>query len=90
MNQNFKNNCFAKTNAVYPSEMTDGANSLIEYTKTLSPEEYATRVSPLGRPGNAEDMAGCILWLASRAGAWLSGMVVVTDGGKLSVVPSTY
>lgn len=56
----------------------------------MTPEEMATRISPLGRPGNAEDMAGCILWLASKAGAWLDGMVIVTDGGKLSVGPSSY
>ncbi|KAJ4388615.1 hypothetical protein N0V93_006074 [Gnomoniopsis smithogilvyi] len=75
---------------LYPSEMTDGPNSLMERTRNFTPEQYATRVSPLGRHGDVEDMAGCILWLASKAGAWLSGMVVVTDGGKLSVVPSTY
>lgn len=56
----------------------------------MSDEQKAVSVSPMGRPGNEEDMAGCILWLASKAGAWLDGMVVVTDGGKLSVVPSTY
>lgn len=64
--------------------------SIVDHASKLSPEEYATRISPLDRPGDVEDMAGCILWLASRAGAWLSGMVVVTDGGKLSVVPATY
>lgn len=64
--------------------------SIMDSLNKLSPEEYATRISPLGRPGNVEDMAGCILWLASKAGAWLSGMVVVTDGGKLSVIPATY
>lgn len=57
---------------------------------TMTDEEKATSVSPLGRMGGTEDMAGCILWLASKAGAWIDGMVVVTDGGKLSVLPSTY
>lgn len=64
--------------------------SIMDSMNKLSPEEYATRIAPLGRPGGVEDMAGCILWLASKAGAWLSGMVVVTDGGKLSVIPATY
>lgn len=72
---------------MYPSEMTA---EIVKATDNLTPEEYATRVSPLGRPGNAEDVAGCILWLASKAGAWLSGNVVVTDGGKLGLVPSSY
>ncbi|CAN8096137.1 unnamed protein product [Discula destructiva] len=73
---------------LYPSQMTEGI--VEDMQNKLSPEELATRVSPLGRAGNAEDMAGCILWLASKAGAWLSGMIVVTDGGKLSIVASSY
>lgn len=72
---------------LYPSEMTA---EVVKSAEQLSPEEQEARVSPLGRPGNTEDMAGCILWLASRAGAWVSGNVVVTDGGKLGVVPSSY
>ena len=67
--------------------MTD---EIVKASDQLTPEEYAARVSPLGRPGNSEDMAGCILWLASKAGAWLSGNVVVTDGGKLGLIPSSY
>jgi NAD(P)-dependent dehydrogenase (short-subunit alcohol dehydrogenase family) len=63
---------------------------IVKGTEHLTSEEYEMKVSPLGRPGNAEDVAGCILWLASRAGAWISGNVLVTDGGKLGVVPSTY
>ncbi|MCJ1235707.1 hypothetical protein MMC14_003678 [Varicellaria rhodocarpa] len=45
---------------------------------------------PLQRTGTLEDMAGCILYLTSRAGAYCNGNVVVTDGGRLSVMTSTY
>jgi len=45
---------------------------------------------PLERVGTEEDMAGCILFLTSRAGAYLTGNVLVTDGGRLSVTPATY
>lgn len=45
---------------------------------------------PAQRAGTIEDMAGTILYLTSRAGAYLNGNVVVTDGGRLSVVPATY
>ncbi|PSN68226.1 short-chain dehydrogenase/reductase [Corynespora cassiicola Philippines] len=72
---------------LYPSEMTAG---IVKASDQLPPEDYLAKVSPLGRPGNTEDMAGCVLWLASKAGAWLSGVIVVTDGGKLGLVPSTY
>jgi len=45
---------------------------------------------PLERIGTEEDMAGCILFLTSRAGAYLSGNVMLLDGGRLSMVPATY
>ena len=45
--------------------------------------ELVRRV-PLGRGGRPEDMAGTALFLASRAGAYLSGAVIRVDGGLLS------
>jgi len=36
---------------------------------------------PLGRIGSPEDMAGVALYLASRAGAYLTGAVIPVDGG---------
>lgn len=36
---------------------------------------------PLGRIGTPEDMAGTALFLASRAGAYLTGTVIPVDGG---------
>jgi len=45
---------------------------------------------PAQRVGTEEDMAGAILFLASRAGAYVNGNVIVIDGGRLSNLPSTY
>lgn len=47
-------------------------------------------VVPLGRMGDAQDMAGTVLYLVSRAGAYLNGNVTVLDGGRLGTFPSTY
>jgi NAD(P)-dependent dehydrogenase (short-subunit alcohol dehydrogenase family) len=47
-------------------------------------------VIPEERPGDEQDIAGAILFLVSQAGAYINGNVLVTDGGRLGVVPSTY
>ncbi len=49
-------------------------------------DDPATRASiaasvPLGRIGRPEDMAGAAIYLASRAGAYLTGTVIPVDGG---------
>lgn len=46
------------------------------------------KVVPLGRMGTESDMAGQILYLASQAGAYLNGNIIVVDGGRLGRFPS--
>ena len=45
---------------------------------------------PAERVGTDEDMAGSILYLTSRAGAFCNGNVLVIDGGTVSLLPATY
>lgn len=37
-----------------------------------------------------KDIAGAILFLCSRAGGYLNGNVLLTDGGRLSIFPASY
>lgn len=37
--------------------------------------------NPRGRIGSPEDVAGTVIWLASRAGAYINGATVPVDGG---------
>ena len=73
---------------VYPSEL---AAPIIAARTAATPDgAFPTSDIPAGRPGDEQDMAGAILFLASRAGAYVNGNVLVTDGGRLGVMPSTY
>jgi NAD(P)-dependent dehydrogenase (short-subunit alcohol dehydrogenase family) len=44
---------------------------------------------PLGRPGDAREIASCIGWLCSEGAAWTTGASFVVDGGYMLVSPSS-
>ncbi len=56
-----------------PTEMTEG----------LPPEVKSALLErvPMGRPGNAEDVAAAVAYLASDDAEYITGQVIVVDGG---------
>ena len=65
-------------NAVAPGpfETKMMAHTLREYGEAIAAS------TPLRRIGRPEDMAGVALYLAGRAGAYVSGVVIAVDGGR--------
>ncbi|KAL2823399.1 hypothetical protein BDW59DRAFT_173547 [Aspergillus cavernicola] len=61
---------------LYPSKM---ANGLIELQGGVKDLEEASPNKRLGKP---EDIAGLVVFLASRAASHLNGSVITTDGGS--------
>jgi NAD(P)-dependent dehydrogenase (short-subunit alcohol dehydrogenase family) len=57
----------------FPSKMT-------KFMFEMGTDVIASQV-PLGRPGQPDDVAGVAIFLASRAGAYLTGAVIPCDGG---------
>ncbi|GMU79364.1 MAG: oxidoreductase [Acidimicrobiia bacterium] len=46
-------------------------------------DEMVRRNVPLGRPGTGEDIANMVIFLASDAGAWITGQSYNVDGGQV-------
>ncbi len=57
---------------------TDFAKALWDNPKTLKESNART---PLGRIGEPDEIAGAAVFLASRAGAYMTGQSIVIDGG---------
>jgi 3-oxoacyl-[acyl-carrier protein] reductase len=47
-------------------------------------EETILKQIPLGRFGTVEDVAGAIAFLASDEAAYITGQVIVVDGGMIT------
>ena len=45
-------------------------------------EPQVAAATPLGRIGEPEDIASAIVFLASDASSWMTGEVMVIDGGQ--------
>ncbi len=68
-----------RVNCVAPGLIkTDFARALWDNPQTL---ERALSKTPLGRIGQPEDIAGAAVFLASDEASYLTGQVVVVDGG---------
>ena len=68
-----------RVNCIAPGLVrTDFARALWENPETLAKAESTT---PLRRIGEPEDIAGAAVFLASPAGRWMTGQVIVIDGG---------
>lgn len=70
---------FADMIIVYPSEMTTGSKDAYTYNEI-----------PAGRKGNFQDIAGVLLYLVGKSGAYANGNVQLSDGGRLSMMPATF
>jgi len=74
-----KNNI--RVNCIAPGLVkTDFAKALWDNPKALS---YVEQMTPLGRIGDPDDIAGIAVFLASPAARFITGQSIVADGGAL-------
>jgi NAD(P)-dependent dehydrogenase (short-subunit alcohol dehydrogenase family) len=67
----------------FPSKMTDF------FLGTQEQRDAVGQAVPLGRVGQGDDIAGTTIFLASRAGAFLTGTVIPLDGGITGLNPNS-
>ncbi|KAF2114817.1 hypothetical protein BDV96DRAFT_646687 [Lophiotrema nucula] len=83
----YKIRCNVLAPGIFPSDMT---SAIFQNAGPGNSATFDPPVVPAERQGKEEDIAGAILYLASKAGAYLNGSVVVVDGGRLGTLVSTY
>ena len=75
-------------NAVAPGFMATPMSVVDGIDETTTPdfvEWYVDRRKiPLGRPGSPEDVAGTVVFLASDYCRYMTGQLLVVDGGLMS------
>ena len=76
---------------LFPSDLAEGLIAGVGAKGDPGVEgSIDAKVIPATRTGVESDMAGTVVWIASKAGAYLNGNVTVLDGGRVSQLPGTY
>lgn len=76
-----------RVNAVCPGliDGTDMDQQLRDFRgDTTEYQNFAVSVHPLGRLGTTDDVAQAVVFLAGEKASWMTGSIIVVDGGAMS------
>jgi len=74
-----------RINSVSPAAVNTGI--LDDFTKAFGPK-VAQNIKRVGRPGNPEEIADVIMFLASPDSGWIKGQDITIDGGMSALMVS--
>ena len=73
-----------RVNAVLPGDIRTPANEhIVSQLESAGSSGRFMRITPAGRRGTPEDVAGAVTFLASDAAAFITGAAIPVDGGWL-------
>ena len=73
-----------RVNAIAPGYFRTDMMGHLEKSQFKGAYEALIEKIPMRRPGDIEDMKGVAVFLASDASAYVTGHVLVLDGGRLA------
>ncbi|MCK9909670.1 SDR family oxidoreductase, partial [Microbacteriaceae bacterium K1510] len=75
-----------RVNVVAPGDIAPGMKTMLKVGETVRDSEDYTSwfLPPIGRYGEAEDVAGAVLFLSSPHASFITGSVLLVDGGMRS------
>ncbi|KAF4122716.1 Short-chain dehydrogenase [Geosmithia morbida] len=79
-----------RINAIAPGFFPSDMSASVLSANGAKVDDMPKSAVPLGRMGDEKDMSGTALYLASRAGAYVNGDVLLVDGGRLGLFPSVF
>ncbi|MDD5169672.1 MAG: SDR family oxidoreductase, partial [Syntrophales bacterium] len=73
-----------RVNAIAPGFFRTDMMAYIEKPEFKAAYEHVLASIPMGRIGDIDDMKGLAVFLASPASAFMTGHIVICDGGQLA------
>ena len=74
-----------RANAIAPGLVKTPATAML--TSSEQALRISERMHPIGRVGEADEMASLATWMISEQASWMTGQVISMDGGMGSIVP---
>ena len=71
--------------AFTPPPTAEGVPDVFAVERAM--ESYAKKAIPLGRWGSPDDIGGMVAYLCSPAASWITGAIMVVDGGEWLAKP---